>query len=89
MRLRQGLVEKWLKEVHTIMLDSVLTQMKAAYDNCWTANHADWIVKWCGQIVQTISCAVWTKEVRISRVSLLTIACLLLSICIEKACILG
>lgn len=60
----QGLVEKWLKEVQTIMLDSMLTQMKAAYDSCWTSNHGDWILKWCGQIVQTILCTVWTKEVK-------------------------
>lgn len=75
----QGLVEKWLKEVQTIMLDSMLTQMKAAYDNCWTSNHPEWIVRWCGQIVQTISCAVWTKEVRVKTI------CHFISFCAENA----
>lgn len=59
----QGLVEKWLKEVQTIMLESVLTQMKAAYDGYWTSKRNEWIMKWCGQFVQTVSRTTWTKEV--------------------------
>lgn len=62
-QLFQGLVEKWLKEVQTIMSESVLTQMKTAYDNYWTIKRNEWILKWCGQIVQTISTTTWTKEV--------------------------
>lgn len=59
----QGLVEKWLKEVQTIMLESVLTQMKGAYDSYWTSKRNEWILKWCGQIVQTVHRVTWTKEV--------------------------
>lgn len=60
----QGLVEKWLKEVQTIMLDSVLIQMKGAYDTYWASKRIEWISKWCGQIIQTVSRTTWTKEVK-------------------------
>lgn len=60
----QGLVEKWLKEVQTIMLDSVLVQMKGAYDTYWASKRIEWISKWCGQIIQTVSRTTWTKEVK-------------------------
>lgn len=39
--------------------------MKAAYDSYWTCKHNEWILKWCGQIVQTIACTTWTKEVKV------------------------
>lgn len=56
-------MEKWLKEIQTIMLESILTQMKIAYDNYSTIKRNEWILKWCGQIIQTISTIAWTKEV--------------------------
>lgn len=46
------------------MLESMLTQMKAAYDSYWTSKRNEWIMKWCGQIVQTVSRTTWTKEVK-------------------------
>lgn len=46
------------------MLDSVLVQMKAAYDGYWSSKRNEWITKWCGQITQTVSRTIWTKEVR-------------------------
>lgn len=44
------------------MLESVLTQMKGAYDSYWTSKRNEWMLKWCGQIVQTVSRSTWTKE---------------------------
>lgn len=64
--LLKGLVEKWLKEVQTIMLDSVLVQMKGAYDSFWASKRIEWLLKWCGQIIQTVSRTTWTKEVTMS-----------------------
>lgn len=45
------------------MLESVLTQMKGAYDSYWTSKRSEWIMKWCGQFVQTVSRTTWVKEV--------------------------
>lgn len=45
------------------MLDSVLIQMKGAYDTYWASKRIEWISKWCGQIIQTVSRTTWTKEV--------------------------
>lgn len=59
----QGLVEKWLKEVQTIMLESMLTQTRMAYDSYWNAVRRDWMTKWPGQIVQTVTRMTWTKDV--------------------------
>lgn len=61
--LLQGLVEKWLKEVQTLMLESVLAQMKMSFDNYWLVKRVDWLRKWPGQMIQTISQLIWTKEV--------------------------
>lgn len=46
------------------MLDSVLVQMKGAYDTYWASKRIEWISKWCGQIIQTVSRTTWTKEVK-------------------------
>lgn len=59
----QGLVEKWLKEVQTLMLESVLAQMKMAYDGYWLTKRLVWLRKWPGQMIHTISQLIWTKEV--------------------------
>lgn len=60
---KQGLVEKWLKEVQTLMLESVLAQMKMSYDNYWLIKRGPWLLKWPGQMIQTMSQLIWTKEV--------------------------
>lgn len=59
----QGLVEKWLKEVQIVMLESILNQSRLAYDAYWSDLREEWVLKWPGQVVQTISCHTWTKEV--------------------------
>lgn len=60
---QQGLVEKWLKEVQTIMLESMLAQTRMAYDSYWNAIRKDWLAKWPGQVVQTVTRMTWTKDV--------------------------
>lgn len=62
----QGLVEKWLKEVQLTMFESVAYQLRAAYDDYWRAERNVWVISWPGQVVQTISCMTWTKEVSVS-----------------------
>lgn len=45
------------------MLESILHQSRLAYDAYWSDIREDWVLKWPGQVVQTISCHTWTKEV--------------------------
>lgn len=60
-------MEKWLKEVQLNMFESVAYQLRAAYDDYWNAKRNVWVVSWPGQVVQTISCMTWTKEVSMLR----------------------
>lgn len=59
----QGLVEIWLKEVEFVMLDSVLEQMKEAWEDYALVERITWVVSWPGQVVLGISCMAWTYEV--------------------------
>lgn len=45
------------------MLESVCKQCRLAYDAYWQDEREQWVLRWPGQIVQTISCQTWTKEV--------------------------
>lgn len=45
------------------MLESMLRQSRLAYDAYWSDVREHWVLKWPGQVVQTISCHTWTKEV--------------------------
>lgn len=58
-----GLVEKWLKEVQLIMVDSLQEQLRSAYDIYYASVRKSWCLKWPGQIVQTISALTWTSDV--------------------------
>ncbi|EDV95581.1 GH15699 [Drosophila grimshawi] len=58
-----GLVEIWLKEVEYVMLDSVMEQMKEAWEDYAMVDRISWVVSWPGQVVLGISCAAWTAEV--------------------------
>ncbi|XP_055840841.1 dynein axonemal heavy chain 3 isoform X1 [Episyrphus balteatus] len=62
-QLANGLVEIWLKEVETVMLDSVHEQMKSAWDDYYQVERKSWVTAWPGQVVQGISCLAWTYEV--------------------------
>ncbi|KAM7358701.1 dynein heavy chain 3, axonemal isoform 1-T1 [Cochliomyia hominivorax] len=62
-QLANGLVELWLKEVESTMLDSVKEQMKFAWDDYFTVERIKWVVSWPGQVVLGISCMAWTYEV--------------------------
>lgn len=43
----------------------MLTQTRMAYDGHWNAVRKDWMTKWPGQIVQTVTRMTWTKDVSI------------------------
>lgn len=45
------------------MLDSVLEQMKEAWEDYALVERINWVVSWPGQVVLGISCMAWTYEV--------------------------
>lgn len=59
----QGLVELWLKDVETTMLESIHEQMKLAWESYYKTPRINWVLNWPGQVVAGISCMVWTYEV--------------------------
>lgn len=58
-----GLVEKWLKDVQLVMVDSIQEQLRSAYDVYYASVRKNWCLKWPGQIVQTIASLTWTSDV--------------------------
>uniref|UniRef100_A0A1B0B0B8 Dynein heavy chain 3, axonemal n=1 Tax=Glossina palpalis gambiensis TaxID=67801 RepID=A0A1B0B0B8_9MUSC len=58
-----GLVEIWLKDVESTMLQSVKEQMRFAWEDYFQVERINWVVSWPGQVVQGISCMAWTYEV--------------------------
>lgn len=58
-----GLVEKWLKDVQLVMVDSLQEQLRSAYDVYYASVRKNWCLKWPAQIVQTISSLTWTSDV--------------------------
>lgn len=65
----KGLVELWLKDVETTMLESIHEQMKLAWDNYYKVTRIKWVLGWPGQVVLSISCMAWTYEVGIVAVA--------------------
>jgi dynein heavy chain, axonemal len=59
----QGLVEKWLKDVESIMIESVKDQVFKASETYFNDLRKEWVLKWPGQIVSCVSCMSWTQEV--------------------------
>uniref|UniRef100_A0A182XBB4 AAA+ ATPase domain-containing protein n=1 Tax=Anopheles quadriannulatus TaxID=34691 RepID=A0A182XBB4_ANOQN len=60
--LANGLVEKWLKEVETVMLESVKEQIWQSYERYPNDPRKVWVLNWPGQAVQVVSCLKWTEE---------------------------
>lgn len=58
-----GLVEKWLKDVQVVMVESIQEQLRSAYDVYYASVRKNWCLKWPGQIVQTIASLTWTSDV--------------------------
>ncbi|CRK99186.1 CLUMA_CG012500, isoform A [Clunio marinus] len=58
-----GLVEKWLKDVETIMIESVKEQIFKASETYFHEIRSEWVLKWPGQVVSCVSCMSWTQEV--------------------------
>ncbi|XP_062562978.1 dynein axonemal heavy chain 3 isoform X3 [Armigeres subalbatus] len=57
-----GLVEKWLKEVEVVMLESVKEQIWQSYESYLKDPRKVWVLNWPGQVVQVVSCLKWTEE---------------------------
>ncbi|XP_055607362.1 dynein axonemal heavy chain 3 isoform X2 [Uranotaenia lowii] len=57
-----GLVEKWLKEVEIVMLESVKEQIWQSYEAYYKDPRKAWVLNWPGQAVQVVSCLTWTEE---------------------------
>ncbi|XP_055637886.1 dynein axonemal heavy chain 3 isoform X3 [Toxorhynchites rutilus septentrionalis] len=61
-----GLVEKWLKEVEVVMLESVKEQIWQSYECYLKDPRKMWVLHWPGQVVQVVSCLKWTEEAEIA-----------------------
>jgi dynein heavy chain len=56
-------VEKWLKEVETIMIESIKELIFKASEAYFVDLRKEWVLKWPGQVVCCVSCMSWTQEV--------------------------
>lgn len=59
-----GLVEKWLKEVQLVMVESLQEQLHSAHDVYYASVRKNWYMKWSGQVVQTICNLTWSSDVQ-------------------------
>ncbi|XP_008197222.2 dynein axonemal heavy chain 3 [Tribolium castaneum] len=59
----KGMVEKWLVQVESMMIQSLKDIMTESLTAAATANRIDWIHHWPGQIVQCCNCIQWTTDV--------------------------
>lgn len=57
------MVEKWLKEVEILMIESMKEQLWQASEHYVKDVRTKWVFKWPGQVTQCISCVQWTSEV--------------------------
>lgn len=57
------MVEKWLVQVESVMIQSLKDITKKAIDNYMISERPPWILAWPGQIVQCVDCIQWTMEV--------------------------
>lgn len=55
-------MEKWLKEVEVVMLESVKEQIWQSYESYFKDPRKIWVLHWPGQVVQVVSCLKWTEE---------------------------
>lgn len=59
----KGMVEKWLVQVETIMIQSLKDVTSESIKHYPTVERPDWILHWPGQVVQCVDCIQWTTEV--------------------------
>ncbi|XP_050297987.1 dynein axonemal heavy chain 3 [Anthonomus grandis grandis] len=59
----KGMVEKWLIQVESVMIQSLKDFTKRAIDHYPSVERPTWILTWPGQIVQCVDCIEWTSEV--------------------------
>ncbi|XP_066246402.1 dynein axonemal heavy chain 3 [Euwallacea similis] len=59
----KGMVEKWLIQVESVMIQSLKDITKKAMDNYPAVDRPTWILAWPGQIVQCVDYIRWTTDV--------------------------
>lgn len=59
----KGMVEKWLVQVETIMIQSLKDVTSESIKHYPTVERPEWILRWPGQVVQCVDCIEWTMEV--------------------------
>ncbi|KAJ8963034.1 hypothetical protein NQ314_005606 [Rhamnusium bicolor] len=59
----KGMVERWLVQVETIMIQSLKDITRDSVNNYPSVDRPTWILNWPGQIVQCVDCVQWTTEV--------------------------
>ena len=60
--LPEGNVETWLKEVETLMKDSVHQQVKLSVADYPNQPRNKWVLQWAGQVVIAVAQIYWTRE---------------------------
>ena len=58
----RGMVEKWLLQVQTAMLENVRRVTLLGTDAYADSKRTDWVQKWPGQVVLGVSQVFWTKD---------------------------
>lgn len=61
--LFKGMVEKWLVQVESIMIQSLKDVTRESLKNYPMVTRPQWILNWPGQIVQCVDSVQWTSEV--------------------------
>lgn len=58
-----GMVEKWLNELGSVMIDTVRDQMEKGYKSYPTTERSKWVKDWPGQVVLGASSCYWAADV--------------------------
>ncbi len=61
--VQQGMVEKWLDQVETAMLESLKVITMKSLKNYGETHRKKWVLEWPGQIILCVSQKYWTSEV--------------------------
>jgi dynein heavy chain, axonemal len=59
----KGNVEKWLLELEQIQWESIRSLTEAAIEDYLKLDRKTWILRWPAQVILSISCLYWTRDV--------------------------
>lgn len=59
----RGQVEKWLLDLEKTMKKSIHNQILLSYEDYQNSIRHEWVLKWPGQCIQSISVTYWTVEI--------------------------